>query len=92
MKQVIAVKNNVAVEIMPKNQTTEGGLIIPETAESNEPQLTCKVISIGEEATKEIQVGDYVYCHQRGGMDIMVSGKVMKILKDDEIFAIVRDE
>ena len=91
MKEVIGVRDKLVAEIIAEERTTKGGLIVPEIA-VHEPQLTCKVISKGEEVTKEINIGDTIFCHQRAGMDIMTEGIILKILKDDEVFAIVKGE
>ena len=79
MKQVLAVKDKLAVTIIKQENITDAGILLPENV-ITEPQLTCQVVSKGLDSTNEISVGDYIYCHRSAGMDIIVDGIIMKIL------------
>ena len=91
MKEVKAVNDKVIIEVMKKENKTESGLIIPESAAPQEPQVFGMVLSIGENVSKEIEVGDMLICHRTGGMDILMEGRVMKVLKDDEVYAVIKN-
>ena len=91
MKEVIGVMDKIVVNIVDQDRKTAGGLIVPEIA-VNEPQQTCIVVSKGKTTTEEINVGDTLYCHPNAGMAIMVDGVIMKILKDDEVYAVVKEK
>ncbi len=82
------VRNKLVVKIVEQEKMTKGGILIPGTV-VKDPQLTCWVVSMGEEVTKEIFIGGTIFCHPHAGMDIMVDGEIYKVLKDDEVYATV---
>jgi co-chaperonin GroES (HSP10) len=82
------VKDKIICEVLQEEKISDGGIIIPETAQKS-PQVTCKVVSVGKDVT-EIVTGDIIYCHQRGGMDMMIKGKIYKILKFDEVYGVLK--
>jgi chaperonin GroES len=90
MKKINAINDHVIVEVvMPKENTTEGGLVLPQNVEI-EPQKYGKVISVGEDA-KTIKVGDVVAFAKFGGQDIILNGKIIKVLKLGEIYGIIEE-
>lgn len=90
-KVLKAVNNHLVVVPFKKEDKTAGGIIVPDTAK-NEPQITCKVISTGEDVTDEIKVDDIIFCHERAGMDIMTGGVIYKVIKSDEVYCTVKEE
>ena len=89
--KIIAVEDKIVVEMMKKEEKTEGGLIIPETAQGPVPQSYGKVISSGPK-NKGYVTGDIIMFHQQAGMDIMIGKKVLKVLASGEVYAIIREE
>lgn len=90
MKKIQAINNHVvAEEIANIENVTEGGIVIPSNVKM-EPQKYGKVLSIGEEV-KNVSVGDIIVFHQSGGQTIMINGTIQKVLKNDEIYGIIRD-
>jgi len=89
MQKLQGVKDKVVVEIIKKEQKTEGGLFIPEGF-NQLPQNYGKVISVGKEV-EEIKKDDVVIFHQRAGMDTLIDNKVYKILMYSEVYAIVKE-
>jgi len=87
MKTVKAVKDKVVVEVLKSVDQTEGGIIIPETAEKD-PQGYGRVISVGEEVTT-IGEGDIVLFAKFGGQDILLDRQVMKVLMYNEVYGIL---
>jgi chaperonin GroES len=90
-KFVQGVVDKIIVKIIDEEKETAGGIIIPETAQKD-PQLYCEVVSKGEKTTKEIEVGDTILCHRSGGMDIMIDREIFKVLKDEEVYGILKKE
>jgi len=82
-----AVKDKLVIEMIKPSEVTEGGIVIPDTAQQKEPQLRGKVISVGNEVTEEIKPGQTIFCHERAGMDIMVNNVIYKVLADGEVYA-----
>lgn len=90
-KHVQGVKDKIVAEIVQEDRVTDGGIVVPDTV-NQLPHLTCLVVSVGNDVTTEVKKGVTIYCHRNAGMDILVNGKVMKILKDDEVYATVRQD
>jgi len=88
MKPIQAVKDKIIAIVVRETKTTESGLIIPETA-NKEPQGYGEVVSVGEEI-KTIEKGDLVLFHKQGGQDIILDGKIIKVLGYGEIYGIVK--
>ena len=88
MQKLQGVKDKVVVELIKKEQKTEGGLFIPEGF-NQLPQNYGKVLSLGKEV-EELKEGDEVIFHQRAGMDILIDNKVYKVLMYSEVYAIVK--
>ena len=89
-KFVQGVDDKVIAKIKEQSNTTEGGIIVPDTVE-NEPQLYCEVISIGENVGSEVEVGNTILVHRNGGMDIIFKREIYKVLKYDEIYGVLKD-
>ncbi len=87
--QMISVGENVIVEVMPKNNVTESGIVIPDNA-FPESFLRGKVISIAENL--DIKKDDIIAFSQHGGQDMLSEGKVYKVLKYGEVYCILRKE
>jgi len=88
-KRLQAVLDKVVAKILDDDRKTEGGIVIPDSVVQL-PQLTCEVVSVGEDVDC-VEEGDIIYCHRNAGMDILVNRVQMKILKDQEIYAIITD-
>ena len=86
---MIRAVNDKVVAVMLKREKTSSGIIIPDAVQ--EPQAFCKIISIGEEV-KNVEVGQIIVCHMRGGMDAVIDKQIIKILKADEIYGELTDE
>jgi chaperonin GroES len=100
-------KTNMALKLKPlgdriivepiedKEQQSEGGIIIPDSAK--EKPTEAKVLALGTGKTDdngdkiafEVKKGDKVLISKYGGTEIKVDGKELKILNSDDILAIV---
>jgi len=70
---------------------SEAGILIPEMAQ--DPQGYGKVLSVGDLVKDTpIEKDDILIFHTRAGMDFIQDRKVMKCLKYEEVYGIVRDE
>jgi len=81
-----ALADKVMVQEM-KREKSKGGLIIPDSVQ--EPQAYGTVLSIGEKVESPIQVGDVVVFHQNGGMTLMVEGKFLRCVMENELYGLV---
>jgi len=89
MTEIVAVADKVIVEIKPKSNVTDGGIIVPDNAQSILPQNSGEVLSVGPDC-KMITAGDVALFHERGGMDIILGKSVLKVLKYDEVYAVIK--
>lgn len=87
---LIAIGENVVVEVMKKNDKTEGGIIIPDNA-NPESFLRGKVISVGN-LIEDIKKNDILAFNGHGGQDMLSNKKVYKVLKYGEVYCIIKDK
>lgn len=86
---MIQAINDKVISILMTRKQTRNGIIIPNTVQ--EPQAFSQVISIGD-AVSSVKKGDIIITHVRGGMDVVIDEKVIKVLKEDEIYGILTDK
>jgi chaperonin GroES len=86
--------DRVLVEVLEAEEKTKGGIILPDTAK--EEKTEGKVISVGsgkvldsgKRQTLDVSVGDRVIFGKYSGDEIVVDGKKLKVVKENEILAI----
>lgn len=86
--------DNVLIERMEQNNTTKGGVIIPDTAK--EKPIEGKVIAVGPGKANEqghivattVKEGDTVIFSKWGGTEINIDGKEYLILKETDLLGI----
>lgn len=83
-----AIGDKIIVAVL-KREKTSGGIVLP--SNTQEPQSYGKVISKGEQVYN-VEVNDYLIFHNRAGMDIMFDKQILKVVKYDEIYGIIKDE
>lgn len=86
--------DRILVEQLEAEEKTAGGIIIPDTAKEK-PQKA-KVIAVGsgkivngKKVSLDVKKGDLVLFSKYGGDEITVDGKELKILKEEDILAII---
>lgn len=89
--------DRVVVEPVEAEETTAGGIVLPDTAKEK-PQRgkvlavgPGKLLDSGERAQMSVAVGDQVIYGKYGGTDIEVNGEEVKILRESDILAKVLD-
>ncbi|NDJ53527.1 MAG: co-chaperone GroES [Chloroflexi bacterium] len=91
--------DRLVVEPLEAENRTESGLFIPETAKEKPQQG--KVVAVGPGAHKgnsgehipmDVEVGQTVLFGKYAGTDIKLNGKEYKILKENDVLAIVEDQ
>ncbi len=89
--------DRVVVEPVEAEETTAGGIVLPDTAKEK-PQRgkvlavgAGKLLDSGERAEMSVAVGDEVIYGKYGGTDIEVNGEEVKILRESDILAKVLD-
>jgi chaperonin GroES len=89
--------DRIIVEAAAKEQTTAGGIILPDTAQEK-PQRGVvlavgpgKRLDSGQLAPVDVKKGDTVLYGKYGGTEVTVDGKDYVIIRAEEILAIVED-
>jgi chaperonin GroES len=91
--QLKPLDDRVVVEPLEAEQTTAGGIVLPDSAKEK-PQRgkvkavgPGKLLESGERCPVSVKVGDEVLFSKYGGMEIEVDGKEIKILRESDILA-----
>jgi chaperonin GroES len=87
--------DRVIVSRIEEQETTKGGIIIPDTAKEKpaEGKITAvgdgKVLENGEKQALIVKVGDRVLFGKYAGTEITIDGEEQLIMREDDIIAIV---
>ena len=87
--------DRVIVSRIEEQETTKGGIIIPDTAKEKpaEGKVTAvgdgKTLENGEKQALIVKVGDRVLFGKYAGTEINIDGEEQLIMREDDIIAIV---
>ena len=85
--------DRVVVEPLAAEETTAGGIVLPDTAKERPQRGTVvavgpgKLLDSGERGALSVAVGDEVIYGKYGGTDIEIDGDDVKILRESDILA-----
>ena len=85
--------DRVVVEPLEAEETTAGGIVLPDTAKEKPQRGTVvavgpgKLLDTGKRGDLSVTVGDEVIYGKYGGSDIEVDGDDVKILRESDILA-----
>ena len=85
--------DRVVVEPLSAEETTAGGIVLPDSAKEKPQRGTIlavgpgRLLDSGERSTLSVKVGDQVLFGKYGGTEIEVDGKEIKILRESDILA-----
>ncbi|MBQ7171651.1 MAG: co-chaperone GroES [Clostridia bacterium] len=86
--------DRVVVKATEAEETTKGGLLLPDTAKEK-PQFA-EVVAVGpgglvdgKEIKMTVKVGDKVICSKYAGTEVKVDGVEYSIVRQNDILAIV---
>jgi chaperonin GroES len=88
--------DRVLVQPATPEETTKGGIIIPDTAKEKPQEGTVVAVGTGKVGddgriiSLAVQVGDKVIYGKYSGTEISVDGKDMLIMRESDIYAIVK--
>jgi chaperonin GroES len=86
--------DRVVVKALPFEETTRGGIVLPDTAKEKpqEGEVVAvgpgKLADDGQRVTPEVKVGDKVIYSKYGGTEIKVDGDEYLILRESDILAV----
>ena len=75
------------IEEPEEEEVTEGGIVLPDSAKSDDNYIRAEVIAIGTDDSIEVEVGDEVILSSFSGTEIEVEDQEMKIIKNKDILA-----
>jgi chaperonin GroES len=93
---VIPVGDNLVVKRVEADETTSGGIVLPDAARGKPQQG--RVLSVadgpllksGKRATPEVQEGDRVVFGSYSGQEVDIDGEKLLILRNGDVLAILR--
>ena len=87
----------ILVEPVPAETKTASGIIIPETAQQERPAIGTVIavgedilLSDGKQIKSPVKPGDKVFYKKWGGDEIKVGGEDLKLVRFDDIMALVK--
>jgi len=89
------LQDRVIVKRIDEEETTKGGIIIPDTAKEKpiEGKIVAvgsgKILESGKKSPLEVKKGDRVLFGKYAGTEIKVEGEEYLIMREDDIVAIV---
>lgn len=91
------IADNIIVIPEKKEEETKSGIIIPESADKEKPQIgevvavgPGKTLEDGKKQEMEVKKGDKVVFSKYSPQEIKIDGNVYYILKESEVLAIVK--
>ncbi|MGE5487755.1 MAG: co-chaperone GroES [bacterium] len=87
--------DRVLVKRIEEQETTSGGIIIPDTAKEKPQQGEVMgvgngtMLENGERVPIDVQVGDRILFGKYSGSDVKIDGTEYLILREDEILAVL---
>jgi chaperonin GroES len=93
--KLIPLGDKVVVRPLEAEETTSGGIVLPEAAQ--EKQQQGRVLSVGDgkllkdggRASHEVSEGDRVIYGRYSGTEVEVDGESLLIMSEDDVLAIV---
>lgn len=93
--KLVPVGENIIVKRTESEETTPGGILLPESA--REMPQAGRVLSVGDgrrlpdgtRAPSQVNEGDRVLFNARAGTEVLVDGDKLLIMDEDEILAVV---
>jgi len=87
--------DRVVVKPVEEDEVTAGGIVLPDTAKEKPIRGTVeavgpgKLMDNGDRSSPSLSVGDVVIFGKYGGMEVKIDGVEYKILREDDILAVV---
>jgi chaperonin GroES len=92
---ITPLNDKIVLERLEAEQTTAGGIVLPDTAKEKPKQGRIlqlgegKVLDTGKRAAFQVKKGDRVLFTSYAGTEVTVDGKEYLIMTEDDILAVV---
>ncbi|MBS3764975.1 co-chaperone GroES [Candidatus Bipolaricaulota bacterium] len=70
-----------------EEEVTEGGIVLPDSAKSEDNYIKAEVLAVGTDEGIEVESGDEVILSSYSGTEIEVDAEELKIIKNKDILA-----
>ncbi len=70
-----------------EEEVTEGGIVLPDSAKTDDNYIKAEVLAVGTDESIEVEVGDEVILSSFSGTEIEVDDKEMKMIKNKDTLA-----
>jgi chaperonin GroES len=77
----------VMVREVEREQTTESGIVLPDTAKEK-PQ-TAEVVAVGAHEDVKVSIGDVVVVRKYSGTEVKLNGEEQRIIDAEDILGVV---
>ena len=87
------IDDRVVIEPMESEEITEGGIVLPDTAQEKPAQGKImavgpgRLLDNGDRLPPSVKVGDIVIYGKYSGNDVKVEGTEYKVMRENEILA-----
>lgn len=83
--------DRVLVKVLETEETTASGIVLPDSAKEKKAEAEVVAIGTGDDVQKlGLSVGDTVLTGKYAGDEVEVDGTEYKILKDEEVLAVIK--
>ncbi len=95
--KVTPLQDRVVIKRLEEEDTTKGGIIIPDAAKEKPQEGRVVAVGAGRMTEKgqrvppEVKVGNKILFGKYSGTDIKIDGEEHLILKEEDILAIIED-
>jgi len=95
MASLKPLSDRIIVKALDAEQTTAGGIVLPDTAKEKPQQGEViavgpgKVQDNGKVAPMDVKVGDRVYYGKYSGTEVKLNGSEMVVLRQDDVLGVV---
>jgi len=95
MAKIRPLGDRVVVKPDSREETTRGGIIIPDTAKEKPQQGTVtavgngRLLDNGRRSVMELHEGDHVLFARYGGTEIILDDEIYLVLRENDILAVL---
>jgi chaperonin GroES len=83
------IGDNVLVKVKKQEKTTKSGIVLPDTADDEKPQMG-EVVAVGTDEKKiKVKSGDKIIFAKYSGSEVKIADEEYLILKGEDILAVV---
>ena len=93
--KVVPLDDRILVEALEAEETTAGGIVLPDSAREK-PQRGVikavgqgKLLDSGERGEMSVKIGDEVFYGKYAGTEVEIDGKELVILRESDVLAVI---